>query len=218
MIHVRPCQKCGKPLAPNELDRCVACRDPRGATKLEFEKMLRDMAEITVETLRSTLEEAGVVPKKADGFRTIAWPNLTDTLAATFGDILRPMVRGGGEGGVTSGGESPYRPVVVTLCGSTRFMDEFHAAGWRETMAGRIVLSVGVAKHVETDDGGHVGEALGPEVCAALDELHKRKIDLSDEILVLNVGGYVGSSTRSEIEYAVAHGKRVRWLEPESGR
>lgn len=51
-----------------------------------------------------------------------------------------------------------------------------------------------------------------------LDELHKRKIDLSDEILVLNVGGYIGESTRSEINYAEAHGKPVKYLEPiESG-
>ena len=47
-----------------------------------------------------------------------------------------------------------------------------------------------------------------------LDRLHKRKIDLADEVLVLNVGGYVGSSTRSEVEYAALTGKPVRWLEP----
>lgn len=106
------------------------------------------------------------------------------------------------------------RPTVVTLCGSTRFMDQFFASGWDETLKGRIVLSVGVAKHMDTPDGGHVGEALGPETCAALDELHKRKIDLSDEILVLNVDGYVGHSTRGEIEYAIKTRKIVRWLEP----
>ena len=43
--------------------------------------------------------------------------------------------------------------------------------------------------------------------------LHKQKIDMADEILVLNVGGYVGDSTRSEIEHAIARGKPVRWLE-----
>jgi hypothetical protein len=109
------------------------------------------------------------------------------------------------------GGE---RPRIICLCGSTRFMDAFHEAGWRETLAGKIVLSVGVAKHVKTPDGGHAAEALGPGVAEALDELHKRKIDLADEILVLNVGGYIGESTRSEVEYAERHGKAVRWLEP----
>lgn len=109
---------------------------------------------------------------------------------------------------------TPPKPRVVCLCGSTRFMDAFHAAGWAETLAGRIVLSVGVAKHVETADGGHAAEALGEGVAEALDELHKRKIDLADEILVLNVGGYIGDSTRSEIDYAREHGKAIRFLEP----
>lgn len=106
------------------------------------------------------------------------------------------------------------RPRIVCLCGSTRFMDAFHAAGWEFTLAGYIVLSVGVAKHVQTPDGGHVAEALGPGVAEALDELHKRKIDLADEIYVLNPGGYIGESTASEIRYARQRGKGVRFLEP----
>jgi cell division protein FtsB len=59
------------------------------------------------------------------------------------------------------------------------------------------------------------GEQAGctPEQKIALDELHKRKIDLADEVLVLNVGGYIGESTRSEIEYARKLGKPVRYLE-----
>ena len=46
-----------------------------------------------------------------------------------------------------------------------------------------------------------------------LDDMHKRKIDMADEIFVINVGGYIGSSTRSEIEYAQATGKKVNYLE-----
>ena len=46
-----------------------------------------------------------------------------------------------------------------------------------------------------------------------LDAMHKAKIDMADSIYVINVGGYVGSSTKSEIEYAIAHGKEVRYLE-----
>ena len=46
-----------------------------------------------------------------------------------------------------------------------------------------------------------------------LDDMHKRKIDMADEIFVINVGGYIGDSTRSEIEYAKAHGKKVKYLE-----
>ncbi len=101
-------------------------------------------------------------------------------------------------------------PTVVTLCGSTRFMDTFMEEAWRLTLEGKIVLSVGVSRHGPAD---HVGEWLGEDVCAMLDELHLRKIDLSDEILVLNVEGYVGESTSKEIEYARSQGKVIKWLE-----
>lgn len=109
---------------------------------------------------------------------------------------------------------SSERPHVVCLCGSTRFMEQFFNSGWDETMKGHIVLSVGVNLKMETPDGGHIGEAMGQEVKEMLDELHKRKIDLADDVLVLNVDGYIGESTRSEIEYAEAHKKPVRYLEP----
>lgn len=101
-------------------------------------------------------------------------------------------------------------PKIVCLCGSTRFMDAFHAAGWNHTLDGQIVLTVGVCKHA----ADHGGEALGQDVADKLDELHRRKIDLADEILVLNVDGYIGSSTQGEIEYAKATGKPVMYLEP----
>lgn len=115
--------------------------------------------------------------------------------------------------GQTAGHNVPSgRPTVVCLCGSTRFYEAFQRANYEETMAGRIVLTVGFYPH--SQEQAH-GETVGctPEQKAALDELHLRKIDLADEILVLNVGGYVGESTRREIAYARAHGKRVRWLE-----
>jgi hypothetical protein len=115
------------------------------------------------------------------------------------------------------GGAMIDRPIIVCLCGSTRFYDAFQRANYEETMAGRIVLSVGFYPH-----SSHVhGEGVGctPEQKDMLDELHKRKIDLADEILVLNVVGYVGDSTASEIAYAREHGKPIRWLnEPQQER
>lgn len=108
--------------------------------------------------------------------------------------------------------ETARKPTVVCLCGSTRFKDTFDEANYQETMAGKIVLSVGFFMHAS---GNKHGEGIGAttEQKVALDELHKRKIDLADEVLILNVGGYIGSSTRSELEYAKAHGKRIRFLE-----
>lgn len=102
-------------------------------------------------------------------------------------------------------------PQIVCLCGSTRFMDAFHEAGWQLTLDGHIVLSVGVCKHAEH----HGGEALGEDVAARLDKLHFCKIDLADWVLILNVNGYIGESTRRELEYAQALRKRVTFLEPD---
>jgi len=102
---------------------------------------------------------------------------------------------------------------IVCLCGSTRFKDAFDDANYRETMAGRIVLSVGFFMHAT---GNRHGEGVGatPEQKIALDALHLRKIELADEVLVLNVGDYIGDSTGREIAYAHSLGKPVRYLEP----
>ncbi len=110
----------------------------------------------------------------------------------------------------------PPRPRVVVLCGSTRFFDEFQEANYRLTMDGAIVLSVGFYPHA-TAEHGH-GEGVGHDSAqkVALDELHKRKIDMADEVHVLNVGGYIGESTRSEIEYAEAAGKPITYLEQDN--
>jgi hypothetical protein len=105
------------------------------------------------------------------------------------------------------------RPRVVCLCGSTRFYNEFQEANFRETLAGRIVLTVGFYTHARAEAHGQ-GVGITPEQKDMLDWLHLHKIDLADEILVLNVGGYVGESTRREIAYAQANSKAVRWLEP----
>lgn len=102
------------------------------------------------------------------------------------------------------------RPTIVCLCGSTKFKQEFVTANFRETMEGKIVLSVGWFSHTD----GNIFTPSADEK-KSLDELHKRKIDLADEVLILNVGGYIGESTRSELEYAKRKGKVIRYLHPE---
>lgn len=96
---------------------------------------------------------------------------------------------------------------VVTLCGSTRFKDEFIEAQKRLTLAGNIVISVGLFGHSGDD------EVWAEGTKEMLDDMHKRKIDMADEIYVINVGGYIGSSTKLEIEYAKKTGKTVKYLE-----
>lgn len=103
------------------------------------------------------------------------------------------------------------RPTIVCLCGSTRFMYEFQKANLDETLKGNIVLSIGCNTKSDSDLIA-LGE-LTEEKKQFLDELHKRKIDLCDEVLILNVGGYIGCSTRSELEYAVRNNKIIRYLE-----
>lgn len=107
------------------------------------------------------------------------------------------------------------RPRIVCLCGSTRFYQQFQEANYRETMAGRIVLTVGFYPHAQRQAHGEE-KGCTPEEKVKLDVLHKQKIDLADEVLVLNVGGYIGSSTRSEVAHAMKTGKPVRWLEPDN--
>lgn len=101
------------------------------------------------------------------------------------------------------------RPTIVVLCGSMRFHDAFVRANYEETLAGRIVLSVGFAPGPEHGEG--VG--ITPEQKKALDELYFRKIELADEVLVLNVGGYIGESTSREIAYARSLARPIRYLE-----
>ena len=107
-------------------------------------------------------------------------------------------------------------PKVVCLCGSTRFKEAFERANQAETLAGRIVLSVGHFDRA-TPEMREQGKWAGitAEQKVALDVLHKQKIDLADEVLVLNVGGYIGDSTKSEVVHAWRTDKPVRWLEPE---
>lgn len=96
---------------------------------------------------------------------------------------------------------------VITLCGSTKFKEQYLEAQKRLTLEGNIVISVGLF--------GHSGdnEVWTEDTKAMLDDMHKRKIDMADEIFVVNVGGYIGESTRSEILYAIESGKDVLYLE-----
>ena len=103
---------------------------------------------------------------------------------------------------------------VVTLCGSTRFKDEFMEAQKNLTLQGKIVISVGLFGHAgdcEVWEGKE--EGCRTKTKAMLDDMHKRKIDMSDEIFVINKDGYIGESTQREIDYAKWKGIKVNYLE-----
>lgn len=102
------------------------------------------------------------------------------------------------------------RPTIIALCGSTRFRDEFAAANRDLTLAGAIVVAPGVF--------AHSGDTMTDEEKARLDDLHKRKIDLADEVLIVSdESGYYGDSTRNEIAYARQVGKPVRFASQQAG-
>ena len=105
---------------------------------------------------------------------------------------------------------------VITLCGSTRFKDQFMEVQKKLTLEGNIVISVGLFGHSgDAEVWENMDEGTLTATKEMLDDIHKRKIDMSDGIFVINVGGYIGESTRSEIEYAKAHGKSIQYLEQE---
>lgn len=96
---------------------------------------------------------------------------------------------------------------IITLCGSTKFKDAFIETQKWLTLQGYIVISVGLFGHSGDD------EVWAEGTKTMLDDMHKKKIDMADEIFVINVGGYIGESTKSEIDYASKTGKTVIYLE-----
>jgi hypothetical protein len=102
-----------------------------------------------------------------------------------------------------------FEPKVITLCGSTKFKQEYIEANFRLTISGYVVFSVGWFSHAD----GVTYQPTDDEKIL-LDFIHLAKIDKSDSIFVINVNGYVGRSTKNEIAYAMLQGKTVRWLEP----
>ena len=140
---------------------------------------------------------------------------LQDYEADERGEIPRDLKRGvlsqDGLGEVFEEAKSLPSPSrkypVITLCGSTRFKEQFLEAQKRLTLAGNIVISVGLFGHSGDDEVWTEGTK------EMLDDIHKRKIDMADEIFVINVGGYIGQSTRSEIDYALRNGKTVKYFE-----
>jgi hypothetical protein len=160
-------------------------------------------AGIREDALRAQLREARELLHRIRHY----WSAVPDSAPSFYSGVCVWLAR-------TSKGEAqqtPTRPRVVCLCGSTRFTDCMLVKQWELTKAGCIVVSW-CALPETYFSGPHVRDAEG--VTEIVDEVHKRKIDLADEVFVLNVGGYVGESTRSEIDYAVAHNKPIKYLEP----
>lgn len=100
------------------------------------------------------------------------------------------------------------KPKIVCICGSGRFLKEMHEVEEKLTLAGKIVLMIGV----NTKDVARTAEL--EKYKPMLDELHRHKIDMADEVFIVNPGNYIGESTRNEITYSISKNKLITYLEP----
>ena len=95
---------------------------------------------------------------------------------------------------------------IITLCGSIKFKDKFIKVQEKLTLEGNIVLTPNFFNNIKKEE-------IDEETKKMLDEMHRQKIDMSDEIYIINFGGYIGESTKAEIEYAKTKGKKLSYLE-----
>ena len=95
---------------------------------------------------------------------------------------------------------------IITLCGSIKFKDKFIKVQEKLTLEGNIVLTPNFFNNIKKEE-------IDEKTKKMLDEMHRQKIDMSDEIYIINFGGYIGESTKAEIEYAKTKGKKISYLE-----
>lgn len=177
------------------LSRCLFCNVPFSPSEPMPEHTFIPVRPNQEYTFRTGAVLEGIEPPKCDGDHPI--PRCEDPQC---------WHRDPRAGGVRA-------PHIVVLCGSMRFFQEMRKMQLDEGLRGNIVLMpCGFSELARAAAAGTT--ECTPEQKLALDELHKRKIDLADEVIVLNVDGYVGLSTHSEIIYAEENGKPIRWLEP----
>lgn len=158
-------------------------------------------------------------------------PRASQPITVEYGWHAEPVIIGEEHGAITRAATPPIgflrcsgplndtgiisveRPLVIVLCGSTRFKNEINQENARLTLDGNIVISMGVFGHVDMPDS-KLWETDSSDTKRMLDTLHKRKIDLADRVHVVNPGGYIGESTAGEIAYATEKGLLVTYLEP----
>ena len=114
--------------------------------------------------------------------------------------------------------ETADRPKIITIIGSTRYINEMSIIGWEFEKQGHIVLNPRLLptnyERKAEDDGRHAAESEG--VKEIIDKTYLHKVAMADEIFVVNINGYIGESTRNELNHAIKLNKKIIWLEPES--
>ena len=114
--------------------------------------------------------------------------------------------------------EENERPKIITIIGSTRYINEMSLIGWEFEKQGHIVLNPRLLPPTyirkSNDDGRHAAES--ENVKEIIDKTYLHKVAMADEIFVVNINGYIGDSTRNELNHAIKLNKKIVWLEPES--
>ena len=114
--------------------------------------------------------------------------------------------------------EENERPKIITIIGSTRYINEMSLIGWEFEKQGHIVLNPRLLPPTyirnPNDDGRHAAES--ENVKEIIDKTYLHKVAMADEIFVVNINGYIGESTRNELNHAIKLNKKIVWLEPES--
>lgn len=172
-----------------------------------------------IEAVSAQVHQAWIASKRAQGV-TLRCSETGEELMVPYGELseaAKELDRGSVRAVFEAiAATTAHQPKVICLCGSTRFIEQFATLTWiLERGEGAIVLGCTLLPMWFCGVPSHFGEATGTkEQC---DEHHRRKIDLADEVLVIDIGGYIGESTRGEIEYATAIRKPIRYLsnEPE---
>jgi hypothetical protein len=177
-----------------ELPCSAATRETRGTPPPKHPDWISDVAH-TIHGAYELHLDTGVIAKPSE-----------DAIATT----IHVAYANAAERGSQPVAPPPPRPKIICLCGSTKFIEMFAVKTWELELEGNIVLGCTLLPKWYCPVRDHFAEALG--VKDQRDNHHLQKIDLADEILVLNVNGYIGESTRREIEYAEAHGKPVKYL------
>lgn len=194
---------------PGDIESCPVCIEVRDLKKEleEYRAMLWVLA-----------REAGLalhIPKKdlesiPEGSELLCWyEKLFDSM------ILKGICSPSGEGKPVKAffkeGVVESKPKIVTLCGSTRFTSEMMREAWRLTVSGVICIHWNILESKEAFS--HGAERDG--VKEIVDALYLHKIAMADEVRVVNVGGYIGDSTRTELRHAKKLGKPITWMEPD---
>lgn len=215
---MKPCKRCGLPIPgylggpspehTSPMDCIQFLNQELHNTKLKLNRLKKASLPTEMDMYRLATGLEALVEQTKDGMMGLVERLALEALRNRIWQIYNHSYKGvDPDEKIPTEVKATNRPPVICLCGSTRFKDEFVKWNYRLTLKGYIVLSIGC--DAKSDDELKITD----EQKEQLDELHKRKIDMADSIFVINVGGYIGRSTASEIIYAIDHDKPVGWME-----